>query len=47
MSVVRQVLIVDPTHEEESLATSSLTLVTMEDGSICHIEKPGNIRVRV
>ncbi|XP_069826038.1 exosome complex component RRP43 [Dendropsophus ebraccatus] len=34
-------IIVDPTEEEESLATGLLTVVTEEDGKLCTIRKPG------
>lgn len=34
-------IIVDPTDEEESLATGILTVVTDEDGKLCTIRKPG------
>ncbi|KAG9491958.1 hypothetical protein GDO78_000457 [Eleutherodactylus coqui] len=34
-------IVVDPTDEEESLATGLLTVVTDEDGKLCTIRKPG------
>ncbi|KAM3934378.1 exosome complex component RRP43 [Leptodactylus fuscus] len=34
-------ILVDPTDEEESLATGLLTIVTDEDGKLCTIRKPG------
>jgi len=35
------VLLVDPTVEEESLSSGSITVVTLQDGSLCMINKPG------
>uniref|UniRef100_A0A3Q2Q603 Exosome complex component RRP43 n=1 Tax=Fundulus heteroclitus TaxID=8078 RepID=A0A3Q2Q603_FUNHE len=35
------ILIVDPTDEEENLATAHLTVVTDEDGRLCSVHKPG------
>uniref|UniRef100_A0A8D0LBL6 Exosome complex component RRP43 n=1 Tax=Sphenodon punctatus TaxID=8508 RepID=A0A8D0LBL6_SPHPU len=34
-------LIVDPTAEEEDLATGSITVVMDEDGRLCSVHKPG------
>ncbi|XP_018409818.1 PREDICTED: exosome complex component RRP43 [Nanorana parkeri] len=34
-------ILVDPTNEEESLATGLMTIVTDEDGRLCTIRKPG------
>ncbi|KAM9319477.1 exosome complex component RRP43 [Gastrophryne carolinensis] len=33
--------LVDPTNEEENLATGLMTIVTDEDGKLCTIRKPG------
>jgi len=38
-----EVLIVDPTNEEEELSRGSVTVVTHEDGTLCLLEKPGGI----
>uniref|UniRef100_A0A8D3B9L0 Exosome complex component RRP43 n=1 Tax=Scophthalmus maximus TaxID=52904 RepID=A0A8D3B9L0_SCOMX len=35
------ILIVDPTAEEESLATAQLTVVTDEEDRLCSVHKPG------
>ncbi|XP_060942419.1 exosome complex component RRP43 [Limanda limanda] len=35
------ILIVDPTAEEESLATAQLAVVTDEEGRLCSLHKPG------
>ncbi|XP_020505793.1 exosome complex component RRP43 [Labrus bergylta] len=35
------ILIVDPTSEEESLATAQLTVVTDEEDRLCTVHKPG------
>ncbi|KAI0216265.1 Exosome complex component RRP43 [Lamellibrachia satsuma] len=35
------IILVDPTREEESLATGLFTIVTMEDEQVCTIYKPG------
>ena len=37
------VLIADPTSEEEELSKGSITVVTQEDGKMCLLEKPGEI----
>ena len=34
-------LIADPNDEEEELAASVVTIVTLDDGKICSISKPG------
>lgn len=34
-------LIVDPTEEEEHLATGTLTVVMDEEGKLCCLHKPG------
>ena len=34
-------LIVDPTEEEEHLATATLTAVMDEEGKLCCLHKPG------
>ncbi|XP_028568453.2 exosome complex component RRP43 [Podarcis muralis] len=35
------VILVDPTAEEEDLATGNLTIVTDEEGKLCSVYKPG------
>lgn len=34
-------MIVDPTADEESLATAVMTLVIDEEGRLCSLHKPG------
>ncbi|XP_048358539.1 exosome complex component RRP43 [Sphaerodactylus townsendi] len=36
-------VIVDPTLEEEDLATGTVTIVTDEDGKLCSVHKPGTV----
>lgn len=36
-------VIVDPTAEEEDLATGALTIVTDEEGNLCSVYKPGTV----
>ncbi|XP_074650747.1 exosome complex component RRP43-like [Tubulanus polymorphus] len=36
-----RVLLIDPTDEEETLSTGTLTVVTLADGQLCSIHKPG------
>ncbi|XP_062975059.1 exosome complex component RRP43 [Elgaria multicarinata webbii] len=36
-----KLVIVDPTAEEEDLATGTLTIVTDEEGNLCSVYKPG------
>eukprot|EP00112_Aurelia_sp_Birch-Aquarium-sp1_P017878 Seg419.4 transcript_id=Seg419.4/GoldUCD/mRNA.D3Y31 product="Exosome complex component RRP43" protein_id=Seg419.4/GoldUCD/D3Y31 len=38
-------LIADPTDEEEALATGVVTVVTLEDGQLCSVNKPGGCAV--
>lgn len=40
-----EVLVVDPTSEEEELSRGSITVVTHEDGRLCLLEKPGGIGI--
>ncbi len=41
LSGFRKIVFVDPTNEEESLATGGATIVTHQDGSLCMVYKPG------
>lgn len=34
-------MVVDPTAEEEDLASGTLTIVTIEDDKLCSVHKPG------
>jgi len=38
-------LIADPNDEEEELAASVVTIVTLDDGKICSISKPGGLSI--
>ena len=40
-----EILFVDPTAEEENLATGQLTIVTIQD-KLCMVHKPGAYRYR-
>lgn len=40
-SFTSTLLIVDPTAEEEDLATGTVTIVTDEEGRLCSVHKPG------
>lgn len=42
MCLFSKIVFVDPTNEEESLATGSLTVVTLEGDKLCMVHKPGN-----
>lgn len=41
ISFTSTLLIVDPTAEEEDLATGTVTIVTDEEGRLCSVHKPG------
>ncbi|KAH0628669.1 hypothetical protein JD844_010081 [Phrynosoma platyrhinos] len=41
-SASQSVMIVDPTAEEEDLATGVITVVTDEEGKLCSVHKPGS-----
>ena len=36
-----ETFLVDPTQEEEKLATGVITVVSLEDGNVCMLHKPG------
>uniref|UniRef100_A0ACB8EUG1 Chromodomain-helicase-DNA-binding protein 1-like n=1 Tax=Sphaerodactylus townsendi TaxID=933632 RepID=A0ACB8EUG1_9SAUR len=38
-------VIVDPTLEEEDLATGTVTIVTDEDGKLCSVHKPASVHL--
>lgn len=43
-SFTSTLLIVDPTAEEEDLATGTVTIVTDEEGRLCSVHKPGTCK---
>lgn len=44
ISFTSTLLIVDPTAEEEDLATGTVTIVTDEEGRLCSVHKPGTCK---
>lgn len=44
VSFTSTLLIVDPTAEEEDLATGTVTIVTDEEGRLCSVHKPGTCK---
>lgn len=46
-SFTSTLLIVDPTAEEEELATGTVTIVTDDEGRLCSVHKPGTSKFMI